>query len=349
MIQKNEETTTTTTTEFKTTHAVETRQDKIRINELKKQLERVVSDYHTLQESFDIALLLKESHKKLVLPIARNRSLRGSAIPIIQFSDWHVGELIERETTMGRNMFNPEICKQRVVRMTDSTLALIQKEKQAIGINELFLCLGGDFINNYLHEENPMMNTMSPVEELTFAKELLKYSIDRLLNESFVLKMSICCIRGNHGRTTRRMQSSNDYRLSFEALLYQTLKLEYKNDSRVVFYIPESEIGVVELFDKKIRCFHGHQVQYMGGVGDLTIPLNKLIMKWDKTERCDWNLMSHFHSFWMPTRNTSLNGCLCGWNSYALSRGFPFEAPTQTFQLLDRQKGFTVRVPIICE
>jgi len=72
-------------------------------------------------------------------------------------------------------------------------------------------------------------------------------------------------------------------------------------------------------------------------------------MKWDKTEKAYWNLMSHFHRLMMPTSNCSLNGSMCGYNSYALGLGFQFEPPLQAFQLMDAKYGMTVRIPLFCE
>jgi len=206
----------------------------------------------------------------------------------------------------------------------------------------------GDFINNFLHEHDVQMNYMHPIEAAVFAKTLLVKSLRTLAEYGNFKRIIVQCIRGNHGRLTKRMQSGNDYKMNLEAVIYYMLRQEL-NDSTFEFHIPESELSYVEIYGKKIRGFHGHQCQFQGGVGDLTIPLNKLIMKWDKTEKADWNLMHHFHRLWMPTANTSLNGSLCGWNSYALSKGFQFEPPLQAFQLLDAKKGFTVRTPIFCE
>jgi transposase-like protein len=326
---------------------IEVRRESAKIKMLEQQNKELLNRYEELMDKYDHALLLKEPTKVTIPKISLNNSIPNQAVPFIQWSDWHVEERIEKKTTRGLNEYNPDIAAARVDKLTINTLKIIKKERQDVRIDELFLCLGGDFINNFLHEHDVQMNYMHPIEAALFAKELLKKAISTLAKNGNFKKIIVMCIRGNHGRLTKRMQSGNDYKMNLEAVLYAMLKQEL-NDSMFEWHLPESELGYAEVLGKKIRCFHGHQVNYQGGVGDITIPVNKAIMKWDKTEKADWNMMHHYHRYWMPTSNTSLNGSLCGWNSYALSCGFAYEPPLQVFHLLDANKGFTVRTPIHC-
>lgn len=327
---------------------VEERRDKAKIKMLQEQNKKLVQDYDKLMETYDNALLIKEPSQFTIPKIAFNKSIKNQAVPILQWSDWHVEERIEKKTTRGLNEYNPDIAEKRADKLVENTLKVIKKERQDVTIKEVVVCLGGDFINNFLHEHDVQMNFMHPIEAAVFAKTLLVKELTTLAKYGNFERIVVLCIRGNHGRLTKRMQSSNDYKMNLEAIIYYMLRNEL-DDSVFEFHIPESELGYITVFDKKIRAFHGQQCNYQGGVGDLTIPLNKIIMKWDKTEKADWNLMHHYHRLWMPTANTSLNGSLCGWNSYALSKGFQYEPPLQAFQLLDANKGFTVRTPIFCE
>lgn len=325
------------------------RQRQAIIKDYQRRIQLLLFEHDKLEKKFDEVLALKQFTKVNAPKISLDKNIsKTQAVPIIQFSDWHVEEKIEKSTTGGLNEYNPDIARRRSEQLAINTLKLIKKERQDVVIDQLLICLGGDFINNYLHEHDVQMNFMSPVEATLFAKELLKQTLLTIANNSNVKKIILICVRGNHGRLTKRMQSSNDYKMNLEAILYHTLRQEL-NDQLFEWYIPESELAYFDVFDKKIRAFHGHQVNYQGGVGDITIPVNKAIMRWDKTDKADWNLMHHFHSYWMPTRNCSLNGSLCGWNSYALSIGAAYEPPSQTFHLLDAKRGFTVRTAIQCE
>lgn len=324
------------------------RRTEAKINDLKKQNDELIKKYDKLMANYDHALMIQENSETKIPIIELNSKINSQAVPIIQFSDWHVEEKVERSTTHGLNEFTPAIAEKRVHNLAENTLKLIKKERQDVKVEQIVICLGGDFFNNYLHEHDKEMNFMSPIEAAIFSKQLIAEALITIAKYSDVKKIVIMCIRGNHGRLTKRMQSSNDYKMNLEAVVYYMLKQEL-TDPIFEWHIPESEHGYVEVYGKRIRAFHGHQVNYQGGVGDITVPVNKAIMKWDKTKKADWNLMHHYHTYWMPTRNCSLNGSLVGWNSYALSIGAPYEPPLQTFHLLDSKRGFTVRAPIHCQ
>lgn len=315
---------------------------------LRQQNERLIRDYSELMDKYDIALSLKDNTPVKIPVINMGQSGKGEAVPLVQYSDWHVEERVEKKTVRGLNEYSPEIARVRAKKLTENTLKLVKKERQDVTIKSLFLNLGGDFINSYLHEHDVQMNYMAPIEALAFAKELLKESILTLAAYGDFRQIDIVCTRGNHPRLTKRMQSSNDYKMNLEAILYNMLKQEI-TDSSIRWHIPESELGYVSIGGKMIRCLHGHQIKFQGGVGGLTIPMNKYIMNLDKTEKADYNCISHWHQMSMPTKSCSVNGSLVGFNSYALSCGFTFEQPQQVFQLLDSKRGLTVRTPIFCE
>lgn len=331
------------------------RQRQAIIKDLQSRYQQLLYKYDELDKKYDEALALKQFTQVDIPKIILDKSnTKNQAVPIIQYSDWHVEEKIENSVTGGLNEYNPDIARKRSEALATNTLKLIRKESQDVVINNLVLCLGGDFINNFLHDHDVQNNFMTPVEATMFAKELLKKLLLTIANNTpriagpKIKKIKIICIRGNHGRLTKKMQSSNDYKMNLEAMLYGFLMQELTDDI-FEWHIPESQLAYINVFGKEIRGFHGHEVNYQGGVGDITIPVNKAIMKWDKTHKADWNLMHHYHSFWQPTRNCSLNGSMCGWNSYALSIGAPYEPPCQTFHLLDAKRGFTTRMPILCE
>jgi hypothetical protein len=51
----------------------------------------------------------------------------------------------------------------------------------------------------------------------------------------------------------------------------------------------------------------------------------------------------------MPTKDSMLNGSLCGFDTYAQSIGCTKEPALQGYRLIDSKYGFTGFNPIICE
>lgn len=319
------------------------------IRNLKLQLQTLENMNVGLTETIEDILELKKFTQPDLHKVEFSNTKTNEAIPLIQFSDWHVEEKVEKGTTHGLNVFNPDICKLRVKKLTENTLKTIKKERQNVIINQLYICLGGDFINNYLHEHDTQMNYMSPIEASTFAKEQIKSCLTTIAHYAGVKKINVMCIRGNHGRLTKKMQSSNDYKMNLEAIIYHMLKAEL-NDSMFNFSIPESGIGYSDIGGKVIRSMHGHEVKYGGGIGGITIPLIKYILRLNQTFKADYTNMHHYHTQnYISDCNTSINGSLVGYNSYAMQIGAKFEVPKQVFQLLDSKRGLTVRTPIFCE
>ena len=337
--------------EFKITDQIVVRRENAEIKSLKKHIEQAIKAYEELSDSYDIALALKSQNVSAIkIPqIKENTSVKSEATAIVQLSDTHFGKIVLPSTVNGLNEHNPEIAKMRMDCLAENLLKLVNKERSEIKIDNLVLGLGGDFMeNSMLHEHSQMSTAFPPMEELLFSRQLLHKFIKTIAENGKFKKILIPCVRGNHSRTTKKMNSTIDYRTNYEAMLYNILKQDFSGDM-FEWYTPDSDICEFKVYDKKIRSLHGWQVKSGGGIGGLTIPLNKYILRLDQISKCDYNLMHHYHSLSYPTANCTLNGSLCGYDTFAMQIGAGFQKPMQSFQLLDKNRGFTIKAPIFCE
>jgi hypothetical protein len=325
---------------------IETKRENAIIKILNQKLTLTQKELVTYMQALDNALAIKAATKYKAQTIQWDTRINNEGIAIVQFSDWHVGKKIERKTTNGLNEYNPDIAKERSEMVTRNMLKLVKKERQDLKIQNLVINLGGDAIENFLHEHNPQQNYFSPLEEVRYAKLLIGNALKTIAENGDFKKIVLLCNRGNHPRMTKRMSADVDYKMNLEAMMYWMLADNF-NDPMFEWHIPQSDIGYYQCGDKMIRYFHGHQVGFAGGVGGMTIPMNKKIMNWDKSIKAHWNLCSHWHTFSMPTKNVSINGATCGFDGFAQSCGFEYEPPVQAFQLLDKKHGFTGRFPIL--
>ena len=87
-------------------------------------------------------------------------------------------------------------------------------------------------------------------------------------------------------------------------------------------------------------------MRYGGGVGGISIPLNKAVAQWDKANRADLTLVNHYHQY-RYFGNIICNGSMIGYNAYALSIKADYEPPCQNFFLINKTKGLTVSSPIL--
>ena len=73
---------------------------------------------------------------------------------------------------------------------------------------------------------------------------------------------------------------------------------------------------------------------YGGGIGGLTIPINKAISQWNKNRNVQLDCLGHFHQF-HDGGNFVVNSSLIGFSPYAISVKGAYERPTQTFFLIN--------------
>lgn len=283
------------------------------------------------------------------LPVRKSGSKRKHhGIAILHWTDWHVAEVVEKSRTDGLNEFNPRICRKRVEKLVDGSCSLIDHDRQHIKIEEIVLILGGDFITGYLHPELEQTNAMGPTEETYFAIELLGQAIESLVERLKPKLIRVVCHRGNHGRTTKRMQFKNDYETSYESMIYWLLRDRF-DGPEFQWDIPKSSVEYTALLpDTLIRSAHGHQIKFQGGIGGLLVPANRWVVKQNQTRSAIMTFIGHFHNRNLMSGLT-VSGSLKGFDEYAMDKGFKFEEPCQSYQLFDvRRKKMTGAWPIFC-
>ena len=193
-----------------------------------------------------------------------------------------------------------------------------------------------------------MENTsMLPVEATIFAQNLLASGFEFPLKHT-KYEFVVPCLVGNHSRITRERHISTEWGNSLEYFMYYSLSNHFKNEKRIKFLIPQGYFCFVDIYSFTCRFHHGHSVSYGGGIGGITIPINKAIAQWNKARKADYDFLGHFHQLF-DGGNFSVNGSVIGYNAYGLSIKAGYEPPRQSFFLLDKQHGKTVRAPIFLE
>ena len=315
---------------------------KISSDDALKRLEILQKDYEQLKQVINY-----KPERFTIKPTTPSNDDEATAI--VQYSDWHIDEVVTPNTVNGLNEFNAQIAKERATLCFQNTLRVIKTLRSGIKINTLVIHLGGDFIGGYIHPELMQTNSMSPIEGIFYAKELLVSGIEFLLKEGGFTNIIAVTSIGNHSRMTQKMQYSNDYSMNLESFLYKSLIWEFKDEKRIAFLDEENEIQYLEIYGKVNRFFHGWQIKSSGGIGGIGIPLYKQLHRWNSTKQADFNFMCDKHCYSMPTEDCQLNGSLKGYDSFATSHGFRFQEPIQSLTLLDKKRGYTIRTKIICK
>jgi hypothetical protein len=324
-----------------------TRESRV-VKDLKSRNSILLEHVEGLQNRLDHVLEVARFQPSYAIPVEDRHTL-GQAVANIILSDWHLEERVLPATVNGLNEFNLEIAKVRIQKVFQNASRLIKISRSSVDIQQAYVFLIGDLISGYIHEELKEVNELSPVQAILVAFELVSAGLCFLLEDAGLEHITVCCMYGNHGRTTQKMQIATGYANSYEWMLFHQLAVSFKGNPRISFEIPSASVGFVRIFDKTIRYMHGDSLKYQGGVGGIGVPVRKHIDRLNQHRRADMTYMGHWHQYTQPFEDVVINGSVIGPNPYSVRLGLHAESPRQTFHLLDRDRGFTIRTPIFCD
>lgn len=289
----------------------------------KSTISFLINEKERLERELEAALSFQKPLKTHA--IRRSHGKKGEATIIALLSDWHVEEEVKPGQVNGVNRYNLEIARERADHFFRTLLRLIEIEQKDSKVDELVLALIGDFITGEIHPDAKRF--LDPTEAIMFAMELLVSGIDFLLENS-KLHITAVCHSGNHGRFTKEQMHASELGHSLEWLMYQTLALRYRNNKRLTFIIPEGYHSYLRVYDWTVRFHHGHNVNYGGGIGGITIPVNKAIAKWNTLKWADLDCFGHFHTAFDGGDFVS-NGSMIGYGAYGLAVKGRYQPPIQ--------------------
>jgi hypothetical protein len=295
-------------------------------------------EYEKLERKLDTVLELSKKTPQIINIKPKLPSGGSESVAVIVASDWHTEEDVRPEDVGGVNEFNLNIAKERSITMFQGGHRLWEICNRDTRISTIILALLGDFITNTIHEDAAESNNLLPADAIWFAQNLIYNGILFLLKETDVEKIIIPCHSGNHGRMTKKPRhGSVEAGNSLERYMYHNLQAQFKDEPRVKFLIAEGYHSYLNLFGTyPIRFHHGHSIRYWGGVGGLTIPVNKAINEWNKNRHVKLDVFGHFHQH-MDGGNFIANGSLVGYNAFAVSIKAAYEKPMQSFFLINKK------------
>jgi hypothetical protein len=263
-------------------------------------------------------------------------------------SDHHYGKRISPDDVGGVNEYTPAIAAERLASLLEGLRWQVESWRGTPGydVRRLTVMLGGDMIENTLHEENHAANTMTPTEEVVFATEHLA---GWLAAAADIAPMRVVCIVGNHGRNTRRQPSGDRHRHSYETVLYHGLR-KVLSAKPIEWVIPNAAEAIVASMGHDIRCIHGDQIRAGNAAGGPIATIARSVLRLDAERRCAATVMGHYHQFlYSHSPGFVVNNSLCGWDSYAKNVLLaPSSPPAQVAFLVDERDGLVMPKQIRC-
>jgi len=127
----------------------------------------------------------------------------------------------------GLNEFNLAICDKRVAEFFSNVVKLLKISQKDTTVSNVVLCLIGDFISNYIHDELMENNQLPPSEAIWKAQNYLYNGIKFLLEETN-LNLTVVCQSGNHGRMTDKTRFATEMCNSLEGYMYYNLAHRFR-------------------------------------------------------------------------------------------------------------------------
>lgn len=317
--------------------ALARRQANARVESLEKNL-------HALQRIFDTLAATTARP----LPAIRRRELASGmreATLCAGLSDVHAEEEVRAHETPTGNTYNLDIAERSIARFFAGIRWHLDLYRSRFKIRDLNVWLGGDLMTGHIHDENVETTAFPPIETLLWLRPRIVAGFDLLLADPETVSIQVPCSYGNHGRNTRKPYRVRGASHSYEWLLYQWLASMYEREPRIKFLADQSAHQYTKVYDFDIHWHHGDEVAYHGGVGGVTIPVNKKTSVWDRAKRCHYHNFGHYHTY-LDTGRVAMNGSVIGFNGYAMSIGAEPEDPAQFLYLIDSKRGKTAKSPL---
>lgn len=268
-------------------------------------------------------------------------------VPVTIWSDWHMGEVVDRDEVGGVNEFNIEIGERRVRRLLDSIVDLCANHGPG-SYPGIVVNLLGDFVSGGLHPELLKTDEEEVIPATLRCRDLLIAGLTRMA-DTFG-QVYVPCAAGNHGRATIRPEFKRYFAKNFDWLIYQLLVRHFEDDPRVHIDVRAANEVHYKVFGQRYLAMHGDMLGVKGGDG--IIGVIGPIMRGEVKTRgqatsighdYDMLLMGHWHQpLWLP--RAIVANTLKGFDEYAKNalRASPSD-PSQPLWFVHPSRGITSR------
>lgn len=293
--------------------------------------------------------------------VSRPSSVTGNrGVPTTLWCDWHLGEVVKRETTNGLNEFNFKVATRRATTLVDNTVELAYEHmgRAKSSFPGAVVMIGGDMITGNIHPELAYTNDLTNQEAINQTTDLLASCLDRMASKFG--KLFVPAVTGNHPRDTsyaRRIMHKMRTYTSHEWVIYCNLLRYFKKRTKhIQFLIPGGTDAIFSVVGHRYLLTHGDANGVKGGDGIIGAlgPIMRGALKVHDSEAqigvdIDTIVMGHWH------QRVDIDGILVG-NSFI---GYnehgrtgiraKYTRPSQLLWFTHPKHGITLRAPVWLE
>ena len=271
---------------------------------------------------------------------------------LLNFSDWHYGEVVSSARTRGLNEYDQEIARERVQTIVRASRSILRRMRLGgYTFPRLVVAANGDMVTGSLHDLEKHSNGKAVTESVYECGMLLAEAI-RDLSADFP-KLDVYCTSGNHGRLpdAKRMEQKAPLR-NWDTLVYLFAKTALRDLPNVTFEIPDSYSVGYQVEGLNILQGHGHDIKSWNSIPWYGIDryVNRISgMEASRSNKIDAYIFGHFHRATnMPhaTGEMFVNGSLIGGTEFSVNGLGVADKPVQWLLGVHHDRGITHRWPI---
>jgi hypothetical protein len=264
----------------------------------------------------------------------------------LMLSDLHLDEVVKPEQVGFRNAYDRRIAQLRLEATVARTIRMSREFITGLRYDGLYVWWNGDSVSGNIHDE--LRHTSSGQDVI----DTIDYWSDHVAGAFSALadhfgRVRVVVSYGNHGRSTKRPESKDAVRSSYDWLLARIVYRALKADERITWNIPESLMVREQVYGTIYHLEHGDNFQ---GGDQIAGPVRPVMMGYYRRlaqgEPFDVMLTGHFHSY-RALPEAVMNGSLVGYSEHSVRRGYRFEPPKQAFWLTLPEHGPSFHVPIL--
>lgn len=245
---------------------------------------------------------------------------------ILFIADWHYGMTTDNLW----NQYNTDICKQRVIKLTNKTKEYIALNK----IGKLNIVLLGDAAHGAIHSTCRVASEEDTCDQIMHVSEIMAQMIQSLSEATNEIIVHSCY--GNHLRTIQDKKESV-HSDNMEKMIPWWLTERLKNNNKISIVESEfKEFTKINVLGYNICCVHGD----LDNIKNLGVTVNTIFSRLynetiDYTVSADKHHLEEFESFDIES---ILVRCLCGTDDYANNKRL-YSKAGQTLMIFNNEDG----------
>lgn len=189
------------------------------------------------------------------IPPPPARKKRGaSEVAVLHLTDWQLGKRT--------SSYNSDVCEERVQRVVQKTLRLIDIQRADHPVDRARVLLGGDMVENLGIFPGQAHEVDSSVVVQVFRAAALVEAVVLALLEK-VREVEVDCTDGNHGRIGRRGDHPDED--NFDRFVYEIARKALAGQKRLKWNQQEKFYAPIVEGEYRAILVHGDQVKQWGG------------------------------------------------------------------------------------